>query len=574
MIFETTTLAIIFALASLSLFIFATKKLSTTLKNIGDSKFKKIIKVISKNNFVALMVGVLITTLIQSSDGAIALIMGLLAAKFIGLRVAIAFLLGANIGTATTSLIVSFQSSFQFTEYFVLFMFLGVFGSLLTKKEKAVNIFLILVSIGMVFFSLKIMSGAAKQIVKEDFFKETLRIAGINPWLSFLFSFVLTGLLQSSSATVTLYQVVFNESNSLLQLPSAIALVFGANLGTTITGLIVSFTSKNNNSKKIALIWGFTNFTISLILLPFLSPFTFYSDFIKLIVSNQKALQLSIAHLLFNFILVSIFFWLIKYLEKLVNFLIKEKRVGAEFDIYLPEELIGQNASLALKAAKNALFSQAKISEAGIELLNKYIETGDTKLLRRYSELEEVIDNTRTLIYNYLVQISSNNLTKNEAKTHLSLILSSRSIDKIMGLGRSVIIELNRIYDSKNELFFDIEPEIVTEIKELVSLVLVLIKNAASQLEEQTKERSEFIDKMSNNLNILTLEFAKSNVERLKTEEGRKQLEKDFDYSVLLRTIERMAHHCQRISHYIKNSRFKMKRISEQERTNFIDLNN
>ncbi|VEU65153.1 Na/Pi symporter [Mycoplasmopsis cynos] len=187
--FSSISLAIIFALASLALFIFSTKKLSSSLKSLGDTKFKKILNFISKNNFMALIIGVFITTLIQSSDGAVALIMGLLAARFISLKVAIAFLLGANIGTATTSLIVSFQSSFAFTEYFILLMFIGVFGWILTKRTNWINIFLIILSIGMIFFSLKILSSSAVAIVKTDLFKKSIGVVGINPWLAFIFSF-------------------------------------------------------------------------------------------------------------------------------------------------------------------------------------------------------------------------------------------------------------------------------------------------------------------------------------------------------------------------------------------------
>ncbi|TDV24110.1 phosphate:Na+ symporter [Mycoplasmopsis mustelae] len=571
-------IAIIFALASLSLFIYSTKKLSASLKSVGDSRFKKVIKFISKNNYIALLVGVLITTFIQSSDGAMALIMGLLAARFINLRVAIAFLLGANIGTATTSLIVSFQSSFKFTEYFILLMVIGVFGSLLTKKEKISNIFLLILSIGMVFLSLKIMSSAAKTIVQTPFFKSTLGVVAINPWLSFVFSFILTGILQSSSATVTLYQIVYNSadviSNStepVLKLNSAIALVFGANLGTTLTGLIVSFTSRNNNSKKIAIIWGFTNLSVALLILPFLYPLTYYADLIKLMIPSEKALQLSIAHLLFNFILVFIFFWLIKYLEKMVNWMIKDNKFEKEFEILLPGELITQNASLALKAAKNALYAQGKISREGMQILYDYINTGNQKLLKHYDYLETVIDETRTSIYNYLIQISTHNLSSEDGKLHLSLVLSSRSVDKIMGLGKQVINELNKTYLTKKQEF-DIEKEILTEIKELVDLLNILLKNVINQLDSSTAQRHKFIEKMNKNIHSLTLEFSKTNIERLKNDVDKKQLQQDFDYSILLRTIERIAHHCLRINHYIENSRFKIYNISKTEQDKFIDV--
>ncbi|WAM04971.1 Na/Pi cotransporter family protein [Mycoplasmopsis cynos] len=348
--FSSISLAIIFALASLALFIFSTKKLSSSLKSLGDTKFKKILNFISKNNFMGFIIGVFITTLIQSSDGAVALIMGLLAARFISLKVAIAFLLGANIGTATTSLIVSFQSSFAFTEYFILLMFIGVFGWILTKRTNWINIFLIILSIGMIFFSLKILSSSAVAIVKTDLFKKSIGAVGINPWLAFIFSFALTGILQSSSATVTLYQIVYAQSDNILPTNSAIALVLGSNVGTTITGLVVSFTSKNKNSQKIAIIWGITNLSISLLVLPFLYPLNFFETLITSIVDNSnKTLQLSIAHLLFNFILVGIYIWLIKYLEILVNKIIKDDNLTTNYQIILPYELINQNAFFSFK---------------------------------------------------------------------------------------------------------------------------------------------------------------------------------------------------------------------------------
>ncbi|MBN3534364.1 Na/Pi cotransporter family protein [Mycoplasma procyoni] len=573
--FETLSLAIICALASLALFIFSTKRMSTSLKTLGNTKFKKILKSLSKNNFIALIIGALITTLIQSSDGAVALIMGLLAAKFIGLRVAIAFLLGANIGTATTSLIVSFQSAFAFTDYFILFMVIGVFGWILVKKDNLVNAFLIILSIGMIFFSLKVLSSASKEIVKSDGFRDIISVVAKNPWLSFIFSFGLTGILQSSSATVTLYQIIYNESTSVLSLNSAIALVFGSNIGTTVTGLIVAFASGNANSKKIALVWGLTNLSISLLLLPFLYPFSYFADLIRLMIpDSQKALQLSISHLLFNILLVAIFFWLIKYLELLVNKIVKDKNAGDEFNIILPVELIKQNTFLALSSAKKALYTQALISKEGISLIEEYIETRSSKATKRYQYLEQVIENTRTSIYDYLIKISSTNLTKAEGKLHLSLILSARSVDKIMGLGQKIIEEFAKVENSKSENGFELEEEILTESKELLKIIKTLLSNAVDQLDEYTKEKGDFIDKLKNNLDALSLEFSKLNIERLKTEIGQKQLEKDFDYSRLLRTFERIAHHCQRINSYIKDTPIKIKKLSKKEEKSFIEEQN
>ncbi|TQC54604.1 Na/Pi cotransporter family protein [Mycoplasmopsis cynos] len=569
--FSSISLAIIFALASLALFIFSTKKLSSSLKSLGDTKFKKILNFISKNNFMALIIGVFITTLIQSSDGAVALIMGLLAARFISLKVAIAFLLGANIGTATTSLIVSFQSSFAFTEYFILLMFIGVFGWILTKRTNWINIFLIILSIGMIFFSLKILSSSAVAIVKTDLFKKSIGVVGINPWLAFIFSFALTGILQSSSATVTLYQIVYAQSDNILPTNSAIALVLGSNVGTTITGLVVSFTSKNKNSQKIAIIWGITNLSISLLVLPFLYPLNFFETLITSIVDNSnKTLQLSIAHLLFNFILVGIYIWLIKYLEILVNKIIKDDNLTTNYQIILPYELINQNAFLALKSAKKALQEQARISKSGLMILEKYLNTGNYKLIDKYEELSNIIDETRRNIYNYLIKITSNNLSTEEAKIHLSLVLSSRSVDKIMTIGSRVILELKKVNDPKKPQKFILDNELILEIKNLLNITSKILDNVIFQLEEFSHERSIYINELKDDANNLSLEYAKTNIYRLKTNLSQKQLEFDFDYSRLLRAIERIIHHCQRIDQYIANEAIKIK-INEPIELNYYD---
>ncbi|UWV82334.1 hypothetical protein [Mycoplasmopsis cynos] len=379
--------------------------------------------------------------------------------------------------------------------------------------------------------------------------------------------------MQSSSATVTLYQIVYAQSDNILPTNSAIALVLGSNVGTTITGLVVSFTSKNKNSQKIAIIWGITNLSISLLVLPFLYPLNFFETLITSIVDNSnKTLQLSIAHLLFNFILVGIYIWLIKYLEILVNKIIKDDNLTTNYQIILPYELINQNLFLVafLKSAKKALQEQARISKSGLMILEKYLNTGNYKLIDKYEELSNIIDETRRNIYNYLIKITSNNLSTEEAKIHLSLVLSSRSVDKIMTIGSRVILELKKVNDPKKPQKFILDNELILEIKNLLNITSKILDNVIFQLEEFSHERSIYINELKDDANNLSLEYAKTNIYRLKTNLSQKQLEFDFDYSRLLRAIERIIHHCQRIDQYIANEAIKIK-INEPIELNYYD---
>ncbi|VEU59180.1 Na/Pi cotransporter family protein [Mesomycoplasma neurolyticum] len=573
------TLSLLLAAAGLALFIFSTKGLSSTLKQLSDSRLKKMMNFISKNNFVAMIIGVLITTMIQSSDGAVALIMGLLAGSLINLRTAIAFLLGANIGTATTSLIVAFESKFSFTEYFIFLIFIGVFGMLLTKKMKWQNLFSLLFSIGLIFFSLKILSGQAKLLIKLPIFQQVVGVMSANAWSSFIISFLFTGVLQSSSATVSLYQVMYEASQTAtdnqgiqMSLSAALALVFGANVGTTITGLIVSFSTRNKESKKIAVIWGITNFSISFVLLFFLSPLTWYADLIKMIVPNSPRFQLSIGHLLFNFILVAIYIWLTKYLEKLVNLIIKDKKKKSKFDyeIILPNELIDVNHTLALQSAKKAIKTQTIILKEGTEIISKFLKTGDKKILNRLYKLEAFVDNTRGEIYNYLIKINSKKLNKEDSEIYLSLILSARSIEKIMKLGVGAVKELNKIHNSKNEKFFDMDSESIHEVNELLSLLRLIAEKTIKQISNFNAKERKTIQKLTDNLDILSHEFLKLNILRLANSNSHtKQLEVGFEFDFVIRSLERMGHHFLRVNNYHTESKRSLIALNKKEDKEF-----
>ncbi|WP_215739680.1 Na/Pi cotransporter family protein [Mesomycoplasma hyorhinis] len=566
MLFDTWASAIIFGLAGLGLFIFSAKILSTSLKQVSGPKFKKHIFKISENRFVAMMFGIIFTTLIQSSDGSMALIMGLLAAGIIKLRGAIAFLLGTNIGTATTSLIVSFQAKFAFTEYFVLLLVVGVFGYLLIKKEKISNIFYIIFAIGLIFLSLKLLSAGSKVIVKQEQFKEFVKVVGKNAWASFFFSFALTGLMQSSSATVTLYQSIYEgqfynsaglweiPNPQILNLPAAIGLVFGANVGTTITGFIVSFTTKNSNSKKIALVWGFTNLSISIIILTIIG---YYSKLIELIIPlslKAASLQLSMAHLLFNTILVFIYIFLIGYIVKILNWLIKDDHFEKKFGFILSKELIKTNTFLALEQGKQALMSMGKMVFDGLEKMEELTKKRSNKIKEQYNQLEEVVDNARKKLYFYLIELGQQQLSNQQSEIHMSLILSSRSLEKILDIGSEIIAELDKVYNPKNKTQFLISQEVIDDIAKLLKMNKAILKSSLDQIKYFKKEKSKHIEEMSHDFDELSFKYAKENVAKLKTSSGKTQLELDFDYSRVLRSLERINHHSLRINHYLKNS--------------------
>lgn len=173
-------LAISLALGGLGLFLVSIKLLSNGLKSVSGEKLRSVLKKFTKTNFHSLLFGIAFTTMIQSSDGAVALVISLVAAGFMPLRSALAFVLGANIGTATTSIIVSLSTNFSFTQYFMILAFIGGMGYLLVKEKSKSNIAIIIASMGMLFIGLKTMSAGMHAISDQQVFKDVVSSVGGN----------------------------------------------------------------------------------------------------------------------------------------------------------------------------------------------------------------------------------------------------------------------------------------------------------------------------------------------------------------------------------------------------------
>ncbi|MGY6171940.1 Na/Pi cotransporter family protein [Candidatus Mycoplasma pogonae] len=570
---EGLAFAIFIALAGIALFVYTIKILGNSLKSIAGVRMRRVLRRISDNKFLAVFFGIVITTFIQSSDGAMAIIMGLLVAGLISLRGAIAFLLGANIGTATTSLIVSFQSEFKFTQYFIIFVFIGVFGFLLFKKQNIVQTFLFIFSVGLVFLSLTILGSGVKAITKEAWFENTVKTIGSNNWISYFFSIGFTGLLQSSSATVAIYQKVYeysaieaamNNVPEILSLSSAIALVMGSNVGTTFTGLIIAFLSRDKNSKRIAFIWGFTNFTISII---FVAISQYYADLINMfnLISADKTkgftLQLSLSHIIFNVILTGIFIWLVRPLEWLSYKLVPIPKIDEKHQISLPEILLESNPLLALASARKSIRNLGNLTQDLLVDLAEFIKKKKASRLPHYLNIEKQIEQDKKAINVYLLKIGNNQLSPKAAEEQSSLIMVVRSLERVAQLSHEIYNELMKVHSKSREIF-KIDDELVKELNEMVNLNLVLLKQVLEQITKYDSKRATKIKRMVVEVDEMVIANYKRYVERVKlnSELIMQDLDLEFDYLLVLKTFERVAHRSLRIQKYLKAIRGKSKK--------------
>ena len=302
-------------IAGLVLFLFAVSNLSETLKAaLGDNARIWIAKYTS-NSFSSLLVGILITAILDSSSAVIIITIVLVNSHHLTFKQAMGIVLGANIGTTVSSQIIAMDVG----KYSPVFLLIGFVMLIIAKTEKMSNIGKTILYFGVLFFGLFTMENAVEPLKDESFFNEWMKKTE-QPWLGAIIGAVVTLVIQSSSATVGM--AIILSKKGLISLTGGIAVMLGAELGTCSDTLLATI-----KGSRQALKTGLFHVTFNL--LSILLGLIFFYPFVRLvsIVSASASIERAVAnaHMIFNLLGVLIFFWTIPFFEKILNKLLPDK---------------------------------------------------------------------------------------------------------------------------------------------------------------------------------------------------------------------------------------------------------
>jgi phosphate:Na+ symporter len=306
---------ILSVIAGLVLFLFAVNSLSETIKNaLGDNASKSIQKFTS-NTFSSLIVGIVATTLLDSSSAVIIITIVLVNSKLLTFKQAMGIVLGANIGTTVSSQIIAMD----FGKYSPIFLLIGFIFLFIAKTEKFSNIGKSILYFGVLFFGLYTMENAVEPLKDEAFFAEWMKKTE-SPVLGAIIGAVVTLVIQSSSATVGM--AIILSKKGILSLTGGIAIMLGAELGTCSDTLLATIKGSRQALKTGLFHVSFNLISIILGLILFY-PFV---DIVKY-VSTGASIERSVAnaHMLFNILGVLIFVWTIPIFEKVLNKALPDK---------------------------------------------------------------------------------------------------------------------------------------------------------------------------------------------------------------------------------------------------------
>ncbi|MGN0778699.1 MAG: Na/Pi cotransporter family protein [Aristaeellaceae bacterium] len=309
-------------LGGLGLFLFGMKIMGEGLEKAAGNRLKRILEIVTHNRLLAVLAGVGITAVIQSSSATTVMVVGFVNANLLTLTQAVGVIMGANIGTTVTSLMLSIKIDFA-----AVFAFLGLMLTAVNarKHPTASQFGQVAMGLGILFVGMNTMSSAMRPLQDWQLFKDAM-VSISNPVLGVLVGLVITAVLQSSSASVGILQALAGEG--LIPLQTSMFILFGQNIGTCVTALIAC-AGTSSTAKRAAMVHLLFNVigTVLFVLLAVLFPF---AELVESMAPGNFRLQIALTHVIFNVGSTAVMLPLATWLEKIACLLVRDDGVVYE----------------------------------------------------------------------------------------------------------------------------------------------------------------------------------------------------------------------------------------------------
>lgn len=300
----------------LGLFLYGMHIMAAGLQKTAGGNLKKVLEILTKNRVIGIIVGALVTAVIQSSSATTVMVVGFVNAGLMNLTQAVGIIMGANIGTTITSWIVS-SAEFLKTETLApIAVFIGAAMILFGKKTKTKQIGEIIIGFGVLFIGIEMMSSGVEPLSKLEGFKTAFKLFGRNPVLGVCVGMFVTALIQSSSASVGI--LIALALNGLVTWDAAVYIIMGQNIGTCATALLSSV-GASKNAKGAAYIHLLFNVIGSVFFS--IVAFIFFKLYPSVGLNVITPLQISIVHSVFNIANTVLMFPFAKGLVKIAEIL-------------------------------------------------------------------------------------------------------------------------------------------------------------------------------------------------------------------------------------------------------------
>ena len=530
-------------LGGLGLFLFCIKYMGDGLQIAAGDRLKYILDKYTTSPFLGVLVGIFVTALIQSSSGTSVITIGLVGAGLLTLRQAIGIIMGANIGTTITTFIIGFNIS----AYALPILFIGAFCLFFVKIEKVNNVGRILFGFGGVFFSLTLMSGAMAPLKYLPAFKDVMVSLSGNPVLGVFIGTTITVLVQASSATISILQNIYQEG--LIPLKAALPVLFGDNIGTTITAIIAVIGS-NTSAKRLAASHVMFNVVGTVIFLIFLTPFSMFVAKMEQILHLNPKMAIAFAHGSFNMMTTVLLFPFIGVLEYLVVKIIKDKKEDEEeaYKTTLDPALITAPV-IALGQVKQELLTMTGFALKNFKTSVSYFFDRDEKLFEKVEKREEKINTVDQEITKYLALLSKQDFGEKEGEEIATYLDLCRDLERVGDHAHGIVKDVKYGISKK----FKFSDTAYAEIRELEEIVENMIATATVALKESSIDKAVEVIDLHNKEREKEKKIRKNHIKRLS--EQTCEIKAGLSFVDLVLHFTRIADHTRNIAERVLENR-------------------
>ncbi len=531
-------------LGGLAVFLYGMNVMGDGLKRSAGNKLKSFLENVTSNPFKAVMLGLGVTAVIQSSSATTVMVVGFINSGVMKLSQSIGVIMGANIGTSVTGWLLSLTSIhsenvfIQMLSATNLCYVAGVVGILMitaSKDTRNKDIGSIFLGFTLIIVGMDVMSGAVEPLKDSAEFAGLLTIFS-NPLLGILMGAVFTAIIQSSSASVGILQALSASVN--ITYATALPIIMGQNIGTCITAILASI-GTNKDAKRAAVVHLSFNIigtvvvtTIYCIVKAALSP--------QILNEFSSPVGIAIVNTAFKIFSTVIMFPFMKQLEELSYLIIRAENREEQTEL-LDERLLSTPA-VAIAQSKKLTHQMAETAKKSLESSLSLIISFDRDAVRKIQEDETLVDSYEDRLGTYLVKLSRESLTVEDSHEVSNLLHTIGDFERISDHAVNLLKVAEEIH-SKGIVF---SKDAIREIDIMSRAICEILENTVSAFENEDLELAKRIEPLEQVIDRIKFKLKKRHIQRLQN--GECTIESGFIFSDFITNCERVADHCSNVA--------------------------
>ena len=543
-------------IGGLALFLYGMNVMGDSLAKLSGGKMESILERLTSTKIKAILLGALVTAVIQSSSATTVMVVGFVNSGIMQLGQAVGIIMGANVGTTITSWLLSmvgisgsniFIQLLKPSSFSPILAAIGIILTMTAKdNDKKKDIGTILLGFAILMFGMETMSGAVAPLADNERFTGMLTMFS-NPILGMIAGAVLTAVIQSSSASVGILQALC--LSGAIGYGTAIPIIMGQNIGTCVTA-ILSSVGANKNARRASMIHLYFNLIGTLI---FMVAFYGINSFVHFTFLNEQASAVGIAviHSLFNIGCAIVMFPFANGLMKLATLTIKdtagdkdqvskEGALPSEF-LSLDERFLGKPA-FAMELCRSAAYTMAAETQdcilLALNLLRNYKKEDAEEVVRK----EQLIDSYEDALGTYLVKLSGKDLSKTDSQTLSILLHCTSDLERISDHAVNILNSIMEMREKKQEF----SKKAMKELEVLISAVATIVEMTVEVFVTKDTEGARKVEPLEEVIDGLNVALRQNHIRRLRN--GKCTIELGILLEDLITDFERVSDHCSNIA--------------------------